>query len=396
MSRLFTRRKVLETACWAGVSASVLPNVAFAQAPTNRRLVFVLLRGAMDGLHAIVPTGDPAYRATRGALAYERSAVSQLDSFFSIAPGLEALMPDYRRGELLAIQGVAIPYRTRSHFDAQSILETGLDRPIGSASGWLNRSIEALNGSNGFGLAVGGGLPKSMSGPRPVSTWSPGKDRLGSSTFEDSLARLYFQDPFLADAYIAAQTLKGQAMAQGMDNARGGLRQFKQMFQATANFLASDQGPRIAAMEFSGWDTHAQQGMAGGTLDRRLGGLANGLLALKAGLPGSVWRNTVVVVATEFGRTAAANGNRGTDHGTAGAMLVYGGNVNGGRVLTDWPGLAQNQLFEGRDLRSTLDTRQVLKGLLAEQFDITPTVLTREVFPNSASLRSLTGLVKSS
>ena len=185
-------------------------------------------------------------------------------------------------------------------------------------------------------------------------------------------------------------------MAQGMDNARGGLRQFKQMFQAAANFLASDQGPRIAAMEFSGWDTHAQQGMAGGTLDRRLGGLADGLLALKAGLPGSVWRNTVVVIATEFGRTAAANGNRGTDHGTAGAMLVYGGNVKGGRVLTDWPGLAQNQLFEGRDLRSTLDTRQVLKGLLAEQFDITPTVLNREVFPNSTGLRSLTGLVRSS
>lgn len=393
MTKLISRRKILESACWAGVAASVAPTVSFASAQTQKRMVFVLLRGAMDGLHAVVPTGDRWYQSTRGALAYQAETLAQLDSYFSLAPGLAPLMPDYLRGELLAIQGVAIPYRTRSHFDAQSILETGMDRPIGSASGWLNRSLQALGGSQGLGLAVGSGLPKSLQGAAPVGTWSPGRSKEGSELFEDTLAQLYLSDPQLADPFTAAQTLREQAMAGDMKSGKRGLAQFNQLFQATANFLSSPTGPRIAAMEFSGWDTHVGQGLANGALDRRLKALADGLLTLKAGMSPAIWRDTVVVIATEFGRTAAANGSGGTDHGTAGTTLLYGGSVKGGRVLADWPGLAPGQLFEGRDLRPTLDTRQVLKGVMAAQFDISPRVLDTQVFPDSGGLGYVQGLI---
>ena len=394
MTAPFTRRKFIETACWSGVASTVLPTVSFANAPTDNRLVFVLLRGAMDGLHAVVPVGDPAYAATRGKLAYKRSDLSMIDGTFGLAPGLSELMPDMKAGELLAIQGVAIPYRTRSHFDAQSILETGMDKPVGSASGWLNRTMAALGGQTGLGIAVGGGLPQSLHGDVSVSTWAPGRGQAGTENFADVLAQLYQNDRDLNDPYMAAQMLQEQAMEMDMDTrGRQGAAQVNQLFSTTAKFLSAPDGPRIAAMEFSGWDTHANQGLKGGTLDRQLATLARGLRTLKSGLSKSDWNKTVVVVATEFGRTAAANGNNGTDHGTAGAMLLYGGAVRGGRVLADWPGLAKAQLFEGRDLRPTLDTRQVLKGLLANHYDLTSRVLDTEVFPDSGAFAGVTGLL---
>jgi len=154
--------------------------------------------------------------------------------------------------------------------------------------------------------------------------------------------------------------------------------------QAAAKILRPEQGPNIAAMEFSGWDTHANQGLAGGALDRLLGQLAEGLAAFRTDM-GPAWQNTTVVVMTEFGRTARPNGSRGTDHGTAGAGFVLSTRVKRSHVVADWPGLATKSLFEGRDLRPTLDTRAVLKAALAGTFDLTATQLER-VFPGSAAL----------
>lgn len=394
MTHLITRRKFIESACWGGVAASVLPTVSFAKAPTDRRLVFVLLRGAMDGLHAVVPVGDRAYAATRGRLAYSRSDLSMIDDTFGLAPGLSPLMADMKRGELLAIQGVAIPYRTRSHFDAQSILETGMNKPVGSATGWLNRTLAALGGETGVGIAVGGGLPQSMQGSVPVSTWAPGGGKDGEQDFADVLAQLYQNDGDLGAPYAVAQIMQEQVKEMGMDGRhRQGSARVNQLFGATAKFLSEPDGPRIAAMEFSGWDTHANQGLAGGALDRNLANLAKGLQTFKQGMSQADWDKTVVVVATEFGRTAAANGNNGTDHGTAGATLLYGGAVRGGRVFADWPGLAKSQLYEGRDLKPTLDTRQILKGVLAEHYDLTQRTLDKKVFPGSDGFAGISGIL---
>jgi uncharacterized protein (DUF1501 family) len=161
--------------------------------------------------------------------------------------------------------------------------------------------------------------------------------------------------------------------------------------QAAAKILRQDRGPNIAAMEFSGWDTHANQGMAGGALDRLLGQLAEGLVAFRNDM-GPAWQNTTVVVMTEFGRTARPNGTRGTDHGTAGAGFVLGPRLAKSAIIADWPGLSSNALFEGRDLKPTLDTRAVLKAAIAGAFDLTPAQLDR-VFPNSSSVRAVARLM---
>jgi uncharacterized protein (DUF1501 family) len=388
------RRSFLGAACAGGLATTFAPSLSFGRAATDRRFVFVLLRGAMDGLHSVVPVGDPSYRAARGNLAYSANDLTRLDDLFGLAPGLAPLAASYRSGELLPVQGLAIPYRTRSHFDAQSILETGLNRPVGSATGWLNRTLEVLGGATSQGIAVGGPLPLSMQGRVPVATWAPSVLREGNDAFIEDLAQLYNMDPVLADPFTAALTLQDQAMVMGSEgNSRRGLAQFEQLFGATGRFLNAPDGARIAALEFSGWDTHAGQGLANGTLDRRLNALANGLLALKAEFSADAWSKTVVVVATEFGRTVATNGSGGTDHGTGGAALLYGGAVRGGRVLADWPGLAAGQLYEGRDLRPTLDTRQLLKGVIAAQFDLRSAELDRLVFPDSQGVPGLNGLV---
>ena len=391
----FNRRSFLSAACAGGLATTFAPSLSFAQTATDRRFVFVLLRGAMDGLHSVVPIGDPSYRAARGGLAYNAADLSPLDGLFGLAPGLSPLAESYRAGELLPVQGLSIPYRTRSHFDAQSILETGLDRPVGSASGWLNRTLEVLGGSTSAGIAVGGPLPLSMQGRVPVATWAPSASRSGSEGFIEDLSQLYNLDPTLADPFTAALTLQEQAMdMDGTGNrSRRGLAQFQQLFSATGRFMNAPAGARIASLEFSGWDTHAGQGLADGTLDRRLKALAEGLLALKAELSADAWSKTVVVVATEFGRTVATNGSGGTDHGTGGAALLFGGAVRGGRVLADWPGLADHQLFENRDLRPTLDTRQLLKGVLAAQFDLRRAELDQLVFPDSQNVPVLNGLL---
>jgi uncharacterized protein (DUF1501 family) len=285
---------------------------------------------------------------------------------------------------------MAIPHRTRSHFDGQAILETGLDRPIGSSDGWLNRLLQVMSGKRA-GIAIAAGMPLSLTGSYQVETWSPTQLGAVDDAFLERLAVLYRADRSLANRFEAAlqqQELVGEeAMARG-NARRGGITP---LMQAAARILRQEQGPNIAAMEFSGWDTHANQGLAGGALDRLLGQLAEGLVAFRTEM-GPAWPNTTVVVMTEFGRTARPNGTRGTDHGTAGAGFVLGTRLARAKVLADWPGLSQKSLFEGRDLKPTTDTRAVLKGAIAGTFDLTAAQLER-VFPGSSAVGAATGLI---
>jgi uncharacterized protein (DUF1501 family) len=394
MDRKHFLRAGLGTMCWGGIATYGAPLVRFAHVPGEKKLVFVLLRGGFDGLAAIVPTGDPAYQATRGAMAYDASALTRLADGFALAPGLARLGELWDANELVALHAMAIPFRTRSHFDGQAVLETGLGRPDLGADGWLNRLLQITDGRESA-IAIAAGMPRSLMGPAQVATWSPAQLGAVNDEYLDRLHLLYRSDRVLANPFEAA--LQQGAIAGEMGGAGGGRSaargaRFGSIFSAAARLLRAPDAPNIAALEFSGWDTHRAQGMADGALDRLLAQLADGLLTFRREM-GEDWRGTTVVVMTEFGRTARPNGTGGTDHGTAGAGLVLGTDLAGSSVLSDWPGLAGAQLFENRDLRPTLDTRAVLKGVIAGTFDLTAAQADR-VFPGSADVRAVTDLMR--
>ncbi len=391
MAVTMDRRTFVHGMCLGGLATWGAPRVLFARVPGGDRFVFVLLRGALDGLAAVVPVGDPGYARVRAAMAFERGALTPLDDGFALAPGLTPLKALWDANELVVVHGMAIPYRTRSHFDGQAILETGLDRPSGSADGWLNRLLQVMEGSRS-GIAVAAGLPRSLSGSYPVTTWSPAKLGAVDDAYLERLHLLYQRDPRLHDRFEAALNLQGVEMGDGMGRMGRGA-QVAPTMKAAARFLRDPGGPNVAAVEFGGWDTHANQGMANGPLDRRLQGLAEGLLAFKAEVGSDTWQRTTVVVLTEFGRTARPNGTGGTDHGTAGAGFVIGPRLARSQVLVDWPGLADRDLYEQRDLRPTLDTRAVLKSALQGAFDLTPGQLDR-VFPGSGGAVPLPGMMR--
>ena len=384
------RRDFLKNMCYGGIATFGDPIVRFAQIRQSGRFVFVLLRGGFDGLAAVVPFGDPGYRALRGALAFEDSDLHVLNDGFGLAPGLAPLQEFWDRDELVVLHAMAIPFRTRSHFDGQAILETGLDRPAGSSDGWLNRLLQIMPGERS-GIAIASGLPRSMSGSYPVQTWSPSQLGAVDDEYLERLATLYRADPMLAGRFEAALQQKDLVGEEAM--AGNGVRGagVTPLLQAAARILRQNTGPNVAAVEFSGWDTHANQGLVGGPLDRLLTQLAEGLVAFRAEMQES-WSNTIVVVMTEFGRTARPNGTRGTDHGTAGAGFLIGPKVARSAVHSDWPGLSTTELFEGRDLKPTLDTRAVLKGALAAAFDLTAAQADR-VFPDSSGVRGLYSLM---
>lgn len=392
---MFNRRHLLAGA--AGAAALSIPIFAFGQAQTtDKRLLVVILRGGMDGLAAVPAIGDPAYAGVRGRLAIERRSALALDDTFALHPNLVKMHALYRAGELLPIHACATGYRERSHFDAQNVLESGAARPFARTEGWLNKALGALPRSRPeMGMALSAQAPLILRGPTPVSTWSPSAlPDVDADTMERLLALYRQRDPALAhalDSAIASNAVATDAGAAGMN--RAGPRSITPLVQIAARFLKDDNGPIAAVMDVQGWDTHANQGLEQGALARNLSALDNGLDAFKAEM-GPAWANTVVVIATEFGRTVAPNGAAGTDHGAAGAAFLAGGAVRGERVLADWPGLTQSALYEGRDLRPTIDLRAVFKGVLAEHLRIAATALDRDAFPDSANVHAIQGLLR--
>ena len=375
------RRRFIVGMCAGGLATMTAPLLSLAQVPGKSRLVFVLLRGGLDGLAAVVPFGDKNYAALRGRMAFEKKELVPLQDGFGLAPGLQPWQALWKENELVAVQALAIPYRTRSHFDGQAVLETGLGEPRGSSDGWMNRLLQVMAGERS-GIAVAAGLPRSLSGSFPVTTWSPARLGAVEDSYIDRLHLLYRQDSRLLDRFEAALQLSDKGMTAGMGGGRRA--RMEPIMRAAARFLRDPGGPNVAAVEFSGWDTHTNQGMAGGPLDRLLGQLAQGVLAFKDESR-EAWKDTILVIMTEFGRTARPNGGAGTDHGTAGAAFVIGPKVARSRVITDWPGLGNKQLYENRDLRPSLDTRALLKGALAGCFDLTSSQLNR-IFPGSDSV----------
>lgn len=403
-----TRRSLLKAAGATAVSSTLfswpyMPR-AWGAAGRDPRLLVVVLRGGLDGLATVMPVGDPDFAALRAEFRGPKLAEAlPLDSLFALNPALKHLGALYARKELLLFQAVATPYRARSHFDAQAMLESGLPDLRGPAeTGWLNRALQnveqgaRLKGPSG--LAVAATTPLIMRGAAPVESWQPQTfDYVDDDTLQ-RLMRLYeARDPELARALAGGADvdvrLNGvQAVgdkAKAADSAQG----FANAMKTTGLLMAEPDGPRVGAISFNGWDTHALEGAYDGRLAKTLGALDDGVAALEASL-GPLWRDTAVLVVTEFGRTARVNGSLGTDHGTGTIAMLAGGAVAGGRVVADWPGLAQQALFEGRDLAPTLDVRAVVKGLLQDHLDMSPAVLAGRVFPQSAAVAPLRGLMR--
>jgi uncharacterized protein (DUF1501 family) len=367
------------------------------------RLLAVILRGGLDGLALAAPTGDPDFAGLRGALAPATTgegAGLALDGFFVLNPSMPYLHGLYRKREALIAHAVASPYRERSHFDGQDVLESGLAGVGNAGTGWLNRAVAGMStgGSvNRKGLAIGAVVPLVMRGTAPVLSWIPQLNdlQLPQSTI-DRLMDLYAQtDPGLARAFSQGIEIERVAASETPAPRVSGSRPFREFVetaQAAARFLSAADGPRIGVLSYNGWDTHANEGALDGQLAERLRGLDAAIRALAEGM-GSAWRQTIVVVVTEFGRTARINGTAGTDHGTATVALLVGGAVNGGRVIADWPGLAEKALYEGRDLFPTRDLRAVLKGVLRDHLGIPQGALAQTVFPNSAGVIPADGLV---
>ena len=367
-------------------------SMAVASAPTERRLIVVIMRGALDGMAAVVPYGDPALAALRPGLIPAAvgapGGMADLGGFYGLHPAMPAMAALYRAGELLPIHAVAGHYRSRSHFEAQDCLESGADQRM--TSGWLNRAVLAMAKPAGpeAALSVGLTTPLLMRGPAPIGSYAP-------PSFSAPDADLYAR----IAALNAADTVTGPAIAEGLRD-RGytaatlaGAEKpkdayaFPALAAMAARLLATPAGPRVAALELGGWDTHADQMRR---LAGPLGQLDAGLAALKAGL-GEAWAQTAVLVVTEFGRTARMNGTGGTDHGTGTVAFLAGGRVAGGRVMANWPGLAN--LLEARDLQPTLDLRAVAKGLLVAQLGLSAGAL-GQVFPDSGAVPTTAGLMR--
>lgn len=353
----------------------------------DHRLVVIILRGAMDGLDALQPVGDRDFAGWRPTLA--RPDVIDLDGFFAMNAALGALMPLWQKGELAFVHATSTPYRDkRSHFTGQDQLEagTGPDLPLDQVrDGWLNRLIQSVPGLRAeTAFAVGREDLRILRGPAPVMEWAP-DTRLDLSP----QARLLFEqvyhddDLFRAAAEEALLLTDPEGMGPMLDTleTKGALKGIRlddvdKLVQFTTGRLREDT--RIAAFSLMGWDTHKGQGKA---MQRALMRLERAILRLREGLGPEVWGKTTVMAMTEFGRTVAENGSGGTDHGTAGAMLVAGGAVRGGKVYGDWPGLSEAALYNRRDLMPTSDVRDWAGHALQGMFGIVPGVIEGSVFP---------------
>ncbi|WP_027523129.1 DUF1501 domain-containing protein [Bradyrhizobium sp. Ec3.3] len=398
-NRLLPSRRALLLGGASFAAWAYLPKFARAADGRDPRLIVVILRGALDGLATVAPVGDPDYAGLHGSIALTRDGEHPallLDSFFALHPSMPEFARMYRDKHAAVIHAVSTPYRERSHFDGQDVLESGYAGPGRVQSGWLNRALEALPRGErvSSGLAVGPTTPLVLRGAAPTVGWAPVALPQADDDTAMRLVDLYrHRDPALAS--VLSQGLQLEKAASGDDmKPKGGnaVAQMRLVAKGAAKLMAADDGPRIAALAFDGWDTHANEGGAVGRLAFLLGGLDGALAEFESGL-GDRWRDTVVVVATEFGRTARINGTDGTDHGTGTIALLAGGAVKGGRVISDWPGLKLANLYEGRDLKPTTDLRAVIKGVLQDQFGLNDRVLAETVFPDSASARPMRGLV---
>ncbi|MGN6789053.1 MAG: DUF1501 domain-containing protein [Rhodanobacteraceae bacterium] len=395
-----TRRQFLAGTAIGAATLLVWPKLTFAATGSDTRFLFVLLRGGLDGLESVPPYGDPGYAAIRGALALSPSAdkpAHKLDNVFALHPSFDYAAQLYAQGQFMPVVAAAPPYWGRSHFQAQDCVENGTEKPDGAQTGWLNRCIACMPGVDG--LACAAVMPLTMRGAAKVETWSPPLPTEVNPILLQRLQPLYAADARLAapfaravaqqnDSQVPESGANVEAMAGGKPGSekQGGL---PLMMAAAGGFMGRQDGPRIAFVEDDGWDTHANEAAI---VTRKIAELDAALKAFHQTI-GPAWSRTIVIVATEFGRTAHINGTGGTDHGTGGSMFLAGGALRGGRVAGNWPGVGQADLYQERDVHATTDFRSVFKGVLAAHLDVPESLLEARIFPGSAIAEPLQNLV---
>jgi uncharacterized protein (DUF1501 family) len=381
------RRNFVGAGSLLAASLFFAPRVLFAQAATERRFVFIIQRGGADGLHTVIPYAEPAYASLRGALAVDPAGALKLDATFALHPALAQLHRLYAAGQASFFHAVASPYRDRSHFDGQNVLETGGSAPYTLKDGWLNRLVGMLPRRGKEAIAFSPAVPMALRGVHEVASYAPSTLPQPNEDLMLRVDQLYAGDAQLHALWSAALDARGMAGGMGGGANR---RDASALGRMAAGFLARTDGPRLAMIETAGWDTHSAQNERLPNQLRALDLLIDGL---REGL-GAAWHHTLIVVATEFGRTVAANGTRGTDHGTGAVAMLVGGAVQGGRVIADWPGLAPANLFEGRDLQPTLALDALIASACAEAFQLEPERTARVLFPDSARGKPLPRLLR--
>jgi uncharacterized protein (DUF1501 family) len=366
------------------LAALAIPRIAFARAATERRFVFIIQRGAADGLSMVMPVGDSGFSSARGALAEDSEGAAKLDSTFALHPALAQTAGLYSAGEALFVHSVASPYRERSHFDGQNILETGGDTAYKLQDGWMNRLLGLLPPADARAIAVSATIPVALRGAHEVASYAPSVLPDASSDLLARVGELYGGDAQLHALW--SQAMRTREMAGDPGDGRNAAA----TGALAARLLKGPEGARIALIETNGWDTHSGQRAR---LAFQLRGLDGMIAALKTGL-GDDWSSTLVLVATEFGRTVAANGTGGTDHGTASAAMLLGGAVKGGRVISDWPGLRQAALYEGRDLKPTLSLDALIANALSQHYQLDIARISPALFPDGGAPRPIEQLVR--
>lgn len=370
---MLTRRLFLSSS-GAAAAALAMPGMAFARANTSRRFVFIIQRGAADGLSILGPNGDPIHASIRGDFDKDLQNGTRLGSFFTLHPALAETAKMYAAKQALFVHAVASPYRDRSHFDGQNVLETGGSAAHQLKDGWLNRLVGLLPDDESKALALSDTVPMALRGSNQASSYAPSKLAGPNDDLLQRVSGLYESDSQL-------HALWSEAVATRMTagEIEGGRQNGAAFGSVAAKLLSGDSGARIAMIETSGWDTHSGQRGRLATQLKNLDGIVG---ALKSGL-GADWANTLVIVATEFGRTAHPNGTGGTDHGEASVAMLLGGAVAGGTVVADWPGLSTAALYEGRDLKPTTDLDSLIAGALAQHYALDPLRVITTLFPES-------------
>ncbi|WP_109476412.1 DUF1501 domain-containing protein [Paraburkholderia sp. C35] len=385
---MLTRRSFMRVAAAGAGAMLVAPQMVFARAATDRRFVFVIQRGAADGLNTVVPYADPAYATLRGPLTVDTSAATKLDGTFALHPSLVQIGQMYAKREALFVHAVASPYRDRSHFDGQNVLETGGTAAYQVKDGWLNRLVgmmpNASPATHENAIAFAPTVPMALRGTANVASYAPSGLPQAPDDLLTRVSQLYEQDAQLRPLWESAMT------ARGLSGDAGARQDPASLGKLAAGFLSRDDGPRIAMIETGGWDTHSAQMPR---MAAQLKALDTMVAALRDGL-GAEWSKTTVLVATEFGRTAAANGTGGTDHGTASVAMVIGGAVAGGRVVADWPGLRQGDLYQARDLKPTASLDALITGVASESLGLDPHRTSRTLFAQAGNAPPMTGLIR--
>lgn len=371
---IYHRRSIIAAGLSGLAISAANPGLAWAAAATDKRFVFIIQRGAADGLATVAPTGDPDFLRARGDLANESLSGTRLDDFFTLHPAMAETAKMFDQKQAAFVHALASGYRERSHFDAQNIIESGAAQPYGRDDGWMNRLLRLLPADNAKAMAIASSVPLILRGKAPASSYEKSRANGPDEDLMQRVAMLYAEDAQLSSLWQdAVETDAMAGMPQG--NMRGGAA----MGSMAAGLMNGPSGARVLMLETNGWDTHSgQKGRLGNQLKQTDALIA----ALRDGL-GRDWSNTLVLIATEFGRTVAFNGTGGTDHGTGSAAMLFGGALKtGGTVTADWPGLAPSKLLDSRDLRPTVRFEELVTSALSYHYRMDPAQMKRAIFPD--------------